>query len=123
MSAGWFGLAGGLIGGFLNGWVSWLLARFDARANARVAALLVSDELKSSMGLLMFLKDRPVWGTLSLRSDLVKHETWNENRSALGHIVLRYVGTEGYLTVANAYDALLTLTDRARGESREADLT
>jgi hypothetical protein len=47
----------------------------------------------------------------------------DEYRSALGHVVLRYVGAEGYLAVANAYEALQTLTDRVRGESREADLT
>src|SRR5438128_6221351 len=123
MSAGWFGLAGVLIGGFLNGWVSWLLARLDARSNARVAALLVSDELKASMAPLMLLKERPVWGTLSLRPDLGKRKTWEQNRSTLGHVVLRSVGAEGYLAVAAAYEGLLTLTDRVPGESRDADLT
>jgi hypothetical protein len=62
-------------------------------------------------------------GTLSLRSDLGKRETWDENRSALGHVVLRSVGAEGYLAVAAAYEGLLTLTDRVPGESRDADLT
>jgi hypothetical protein len=119
MSAGWFALAGVIIGGLLNGGVSWVLARGATRADARVAALLVSEELMASMPPLLLLKEQQVWGTLSQAHDFGERKTWEQSRSTLGHAL----GTDGYLTIAVAYNGLSAAAAHARGASPEAKLS
>ncbi len=119
MSAGWFALGGVLIGGLLNGWLSWLLHRLSVANDARVAALLVSEELIASLPSLVMLKDQQVWGTLGFAHEFGKRKSWEENRSTLGHAL----STDGYMTIAVAYNGLSVLAERATGESPEARLT
>jgi hypothetical protein len=122
VSAGWFALAGVLIGGLLNGLVTWLLDHLRGTADARVAALLVSEELMAAKSQVSFLKEKPVWGALRAAT-FGKRQAWEENRSTLGHALLRSTGTEGYLAIAVAYNGLTAIADRAPREAPEAKLT
>jgi hypothetical protein len=59
------------------------------------------------------LKEQQVWGTLGQAHDFGKRQTWEQSRSTLGHAL----GTDGYLTLAAAYNGLSAAADRASVES------
>ena len=73
----------------------------------------------ASMPPLLTLKERQVWATLRDAHDFGRRESWEQVRSTIGHSL----STDGYMTIAVAYNGLSAAVERAAGEAPGARLT